>query len=65
MENKLNKPHIVVYDKEKSIIIKLNNNIETFPGLNCYFAEFDKEEDLTTFITENKLVEITESNLVE
>ncbi|MPT33114.1 MAG: hypothetical protein E2600_15905 [Chryseobacterium sp.] len=65
MENKLNKPHIVVYNEEKNIIIKLNNNTETFPGLNCFFAEFDEEENLAKFIAENNLVENTKNTLAE
>lgn len=56
-ENVLNRPHIVVYNDEKSIIIKLNNNTETFPGLGCYFAEFDTEQELEDYISENNLVE--------
>lgn len=57
METKLSKPYVVVYNEEKKIIIKLANNLETFPGLGCHSAEFDTEQELDNYISENNLVE--------
>jgi hypothetical protein len=54
---KLTKQYIVVYNEEKKIIIKADNNTETSPGLGCYFAEFDTEQELEDYVSENNLTE--------
>ena len=55
MATKLTKQFVVVYDENKSIISKSENNKETFVGIDKQGVEFDSKEELEQFIIENNL----------
>ena len=53
----LTKSFIVVYNNSNEIIAKSVTNNETCVGDGMSSAEFDTEEELNSFISENSLVE--------
>lgn len=54
----LTKSFIIVHKKDKSIIIKIKNNEGiTYVGGNDTGVEFDTEQELDDYISENNLVE--------
>jgi len=54
----LTKPFIVVYDKDKNIIIRQTQNKQTYVGKGNKYAEFLTEEDLNKFIIDHQLKEM-------
>lgn len=57
----LTKKYALVYDQDsKMIILKLDNNspeFPTYPAGNAVGVEFDTEQELEDYITENNLTE--------
>jgi len=54
----LTKQFIVIYDGEtKAIIVQLSDNATTYCPNNYQSAEFDTEQELQDYISENNLVE--------
>lgn len=66
---KLTKKYSIVYYKDsKLIVFKITNGspeFPVFPAADTESEEFDTEQELEDYISENNLVEIAESNLVE
>lgn len=58
---KLTKKYVLVYDQEsKTIIFKLHSNspeFPTYPAADAVGAEFDTEQELEDYISENNLTE--------
>ena len=58
---KLTKKYVLVYDEEsKQIVFNLHNNsreFPTYPSGDFVGAEFDTEQELEDYISENGLVE--------
>jgi len=54
----LTKQFVLVYNEEKQIIVKCLDNVETYPGKETYYAEFDTIEELDSFIKENEIIDL-------
>lgn len=54
---KLTKQFTVVYNEEGQIIVKTDNNSETYVPEERLYAEFDTQEELDEFIVDNDLKE--------
>ncbi len=54
---KLTKKFVVVYDTDNLIITKSETNAETYVPKDRLSAEFDTQEELDSFITDNNLHE--------
>ncbi|MFC4686312.1 hypothetical protein ACFO4P_05095 [Epilithonimonas pallida] len=54
----LTKKCILVWDKEKYLIVnEVSNTGKVYPGMETFYAEFDTEQELQDYISENNLVE--------
>lgn len=53
----LYKKCVIVYTVDGYIVLKDYNNQQCWPGVGKLYAEFDTEQELEDFITENNLEE--------
>ncbi|MPS74727.1 MAG: hypothetical protein E2590_16455 [Chryseobacterium sp.] len=59
----LTKPFIVVWDSvSKTIVIRATDNVNTYVPASMESQEFDTEQELEDYISENNLIE---DNLLE